>query len=136
MIACDTNVLVRFLVSDDPEQTRLAFELFSRATADERVFIGTVVLVETWWVTTRAYGISVEQVSGVFERLCHASTVTVEARSAVMRALEAARSGADFADALIAITASRAGSTHTVTFDRRAVKGAGMTLLDDRFLNR
>lgn len=135
MIACDTDVLVRLLVGDDASQTALAQRLFAQATVDEPVFISTIVLVETWWVTTRSYGIAPERVADSFDGLCSASDTRIEARESVLTALRAVRSGADFADALIAETATKAGSTDTLTFDHGAANRAGMTSLDESYFD-
>ena len=46
MIAVDTNVLVRLLTGDEPEQAAAARRLF----ASEAIWIGKTVLLETGWV--------------------------------------------------------------------------------------
>ena len=51
IVAVDTNILVRFLVADEPEQARRARELFSLNT----ILIPTTVLLETEWVLRSAY---------------------------------------------------------------------------------
>ena len=51
MIGLDTNVLVRYLVQDDPAQTRHANALIDRAAAQETaMFINHVVMCELAWV--------------------------------------------------------------------------------------
>ena len=57
MIGLDTNVLVRYLVQDDPTQTRQANALIDRAAAQETaMFINHVVMCELAWVLGRGYG--------------------------------------------------------------------------------
>ena len=51
MIAIDTNVVVRFLVNDDPEQAQRARRLIE----SEDVFLSTTALLETEWVLRVAY---------------------------------------------------------------------------------
>ena len=54
MIGLDTNVLVRYLVQDDPTQTRQANALIDRAAARETaMFINHVVMCELAWVLGR-----------------------------------------------------------------------------------
>lgn len=56
MIALDTNVLVRYLVEDDPKQSAAAARAIERATArGEEIFIGQIVLCELVWVLSHAY---------------------------------------------------------------------------------
>ena len=55
MIALDTNVVVRFLVQDDPEQAALASEVISRLAVDAPGFVSREVMVELIWVLERAY---------------------------------------------------------------------------------
>ena len=52
MLAIDTNVLVRFLTGDDPEEAATARELFAR----EQIRIAKTVLLEAEWVLRSAYG--------------------------------------------------------------------------------
>ena len=46
MIAVDTNVLLRYLLNDDPEQSPRAATLFS---GEKKILVTDVVLVETIW---------------------------------------------------------------------------------------
>ena len=64
MIGLDTNVVVRHLVQDDPIQSKVATGLFESLTPSEPGFLTTVVLVEIYWVLTRGYGISSDDVAG------------------------------------------------------------------------
>lgn len=56
MIALHTNVPVRFLVQDDPEQVSAAAEVIDEFTDADPGF-SRVVLVELVWVLERACGI-------------------------------------------------------------------------------
>ena len=63
MIGIDTNVLVRFLTQDDPEQSALASDVFERElSARNPGFIGLVVLAETVWVLQSAYDATSDEV--------------------------------------------------------------------------
>ena len=64
MIALDTNVLVRFLVQDDPEQARLATEVIDRLSDAAQGFVSREVLVELVWVLERAYRIGRVEIAG------------------------------------------------------------------------
>ncbi|AKT51877.1 PIN domain-containing protein [Arsenicicoccus sp. oral taxon 190] len=134
MIADDTNVLVRFLAGDDPHQSQLAQRLIAGASREDPIFLGSVTIVETWWVMRRVHGVTADQMVETLRRLCLDDALVLEHRQAVIRALDRAAEGADFADALIAAVATGRGCRATVTFDRKATARAGMTLLDEHYL--
>ncbi len=59
MIGLDTNVLIRYLVQDDPGQSRKATQVIvKRCTRDDPGFINRIVLCELIWVLESAYGYS------------------------------------------------------------------------------
>ncbi len=118
MIAVDTNVLVRLVVDDDPEQARRARKLFERGG----VLVTTTVLLEAAWVLTSAYGRTRAQVSRALRGVLGLDGVSTDAPAAIAQALEWHDAGLDFADALHLAGASRAISF--VTFDERLLKRA------------
>jgi predicted nucleic-acid-binding protein len=120
MIAVDTNVLVRFLVTgDDPDQSAWAKALF----ASDRTAVAHTVLLETEWVLRESFRFSRAQIAEAFVRLLGLRTVVCAGGEAVLRAIRAFEAGFDFADALHAMT-SEAGVTEFVTFDREFAKRA------------
>jgi predicted nucleic-acid-binding protein len=54
VIAIDTNMVVRFLTADDPDQFRQTARLFK----DAEIFIADSVILETEWVLRFAYDFS------------------------------------------------------------------------------
>ena len=55
----DTNVLIRFIVQDDPEQSKRATDFLKNHCSEEAPgFISMVVMCEIVWVLRRAYGYS------------------------------------------------------------------------------
>lgn len=131
MIGLDTNVVVRFLVQDDDVQSPIATRFMSRLSKERPGFISAVVLAEMTWVLSRAYKASHADISNAVEGLLRSAEIVVENTEAAWRALGAYRASAtaEFADALIAETASLAGASETVSFDGKAVRGCGMRLL-------
>ncbi|MFL0460801.1 PIN domain-containing protein [Kytococcus sedentarius] len=125
MIALDTNVLVRLLVQDDEEQSRLAREVAAGITPADPAFVAVVVWVESFWILTRAYDLPAAQVLGAFSDLLDRDEVCSEAPRAVAQAVVGARGGADFADALIDAVATGHGCAEVVSFDRRAQRRLG-----------
>ena len=132
MIAIDTNVLVRYLVDDDPGQAEVARTLLAELTSERQGFICREVIVELSWVLDRAYGFSRDQVSSVIQELAATEELSVEAADDVVRAAEECRQGGTgFSDRMIAAAARRSGATAIYTFDRRAARLSEVTLLAD-----
>lgn len=129
MIGLDTNVLVRYLAQDDDTQTSRATELVEGLDEQDRGFVCLVVLVELHWVLRTTFGVSPDEAAFIVEGLLAASWLVVQESDLVRRAVGRARTGVDFADAVIAELGTAAGCTTTVTFDRRAASHPGMTLL-------
>lgn len=129
MIGLDTDVVVRYLVQDDPHQSSLAADLMDGLSDDEPGYLSLVTLVETYWVLRRAYGVASGDAADLVERLLDARELRADRDDVVRAALPAARDGIDLADAVNGELGRAAGCTETVTFDRRAARGAGMRLL-------
>ena len=117
MIAVDTNVVVRLLVGDDPEQARRATALFAR---EPEIFIAKTVILETVWVLHGVYGFSRSEVAEAVQRLAGLPNVAVEDPEQLARALDHLGRGIDFADALH-LAASPDGARFR-TFDARLIR--------------
>lgn len=132
MIALDTNVLVRFLVQDDPEQAQLATRVIDQLTDDAPGFVSREVLIELVWVLERAYRLGRPEIATALDGLLSATEMEVEGSDEVAPALELYRNdGFGFADLMIAAAARRAGATELVTFDRKATRLPGVHLIKD-----
>ena len=133
MIGLDTNILVRYIVRDDPIQTDTATRLIeTRCTADEPGFISLVVLVELVWVLGSGYKYPKPLIVSVLTKLLSVAELVVEETDMARMAQNAYETGdADFADYLIGIVHRAKGCTSTLTFDRRASRSPWHTRLDD-----
>ena len=129
MIGLDTNVVVRFLVADDPAQALVAQEVFAGLRPGAPGYLSLVVWVETYWVLTRTYGQQPGDVVAALSDLLASDEIVSEAEAEVRGALADAADGADLGDALIARAARTAGCTESVTFDKKAAKKLGFRLL-------
>lgn len=131
MIGLDTNVLIRYLTQDDPDQAARATRVVEQELkVDSPGFIGLVVLAETAWVLQRLYSATFDEIHETVTDLLGSRTIVVENRDVVARALALSKqSSCGFADAIIAASALTASCDKVVTFDRGAVR-AGMTLVD------
>ncbi len=129
MIGLDTNVLVRYLVEDDPRQAATAAKLIEKqCTEDDPGFVNRVVLCELVWVLESAYGYARATIAATIESLLRTAELEIDAVEVAWPALTAYRAGsADFSDALIGRLNRDAGCSATATFDKGAAK------LDDFF---
>jgi predicted nucleic-acid-binding protein len=131
VIGLDTNVLVRYFVKDDPEQTRLAVGLVYSLTPKEPGWVGIAAILELVWVMSRIYRVGRAQIAGILDTLLASKDIVVEQGDIAREALQRYRSGkAEFADCLVAASAKAAACTRTVTFDRIAARDAGMEILE------
>ena len=117
-ITADTNVLVRALVQDDPEQAKSASALLEQA---ELVAIPLPVLCELVWVLRRVYRFSNHDCVSAIEALLASSSVAAD-RPAVAAGLKLLAWGGDFADGVIAFGGRQLGSQQLATFDREAAR--------------
>lgn len=130
MIGLDTNVLVRYIMQDDPKQSAKASLLIESLDRDRPGFISTVAVVELYWVLTVSYALTGQQVAQALDAILRTKQFVVERADQVTRALRLFnQGGADFADCLIGCAATAAGCESTMTFDVKASKHAGMTLI-------
>ncbi|NCO16359.1 MAG: type II toxin-antitoxin system VapC family toxin, partial [Alphaproteobacteria bacterium] len=79
MIGLDTNILVRFLVQDDPMQSAAARSLLARCSVRDPAFVGREALIETVWILESAYGLAPARVAPVILGLLEAEEIVVEA---------------------------------------------------------
>ncbi len=130
MKGIDTNALVRYLVQDEPAQSRKAAAFIAKeCSADAPGLINRIVLCEVVWVLERAYQYPRIQVARALDRILRTSQFKIEDHQEAWSALREYQIGGDFADALIAAVNRRLGCECTVTFDRRAGRRSGFSLL-------
>jgi len=115
-ITADTNVLVRALVQDDPDQAQLAAEVLQQA---DLVAVPLPVLCELVWVLRRVYQFSCHDCVLAIQALIDSRSVVVD-RPAVDLGLRLLAAGGDFADGAIAMAGRALGADTFVTFDRQA----------------
>lgn len=130
MIGIDTNVLVRYLVQDDPEQASGATRFITNeCSSDEPGFINRIVLCELVWVLETAYGYARESVAIALEKTLRTAQFRIEDHQEAWASFRVYQEGADFADSLIAGVNRRWGCSRSVTFDHKAARRAGFVNL-------
>ena len=122
MKGVDTNILVRFLVGDDPVQSQKVYELFKKTEQEKgTLFVPLVVILELIWVLESAYEIPRDNIVESISDMLLMPILKFEHRSALQRVVGAARqSRCDLADLVIACSAHDQGCETVWTFDKRA----------------
>lgn len=118
MRAIDTNVIVRFLTRDDPEQAAKA----RRLIAGGEIFVASSVLLESEWVLHSAYGFAATEIVQALRAFSGLPDISLEDEPLIARALDWTEQGMDFADALHLGRAE--GCSAFVSFDRQLAKAA------------
>lgn len=130
MTGIDTNVLVRYIVQDEPEQSRKATSFIESLNEKSTGVIDLIVLIELCWVLTRAYKYDKKDVVRVIEQVLTTDCFDIEKSEIAWVALKAYKEGtADFSDYCIGLLNCSSGASHTVTFDKKAAKFKHFTLL-------
>jgi len=129
MIAIDTNVLLRILVNDSPQQTTLVKTLFS---SHQHIYISRTVLLETEWVLRATYKIQSTEIQEAFTKLANNNRFVLENKPQLTQALNYYQNGMDFADALHLVNLPI--ETTLYTFDKKFVKSANKMQADIELL--
>jgi predicted nucleic-acid-binding protein len=130
--AVDTNILLRSIVRDDPEQTPKARAYFSaQRQAGVMVYINLIVLVETVWALRQIYKYPKIEILAIVQGFLNTSGIELQESELVEKAIGYYRnSNADFSDCLILVRNQKANVADTKTFDKKAAKLPGFSLLD------
>lgn len=122
--ALDTNILVRFLVADDPTQARRVKTLFEGAEASGESFKVTLpVVLELIWVLSAVYDLSRREVLDALELLTELPILELEDPDSIHRLIHFGRaSRADLPDLLIGLAGEARDCESALTLDRRLVQ--------------
>jgi predicted nucleic-acid-binding protein len=118
MLAIDTNLIVRYLTGDQPQQSRRAKALIDSGP----VYVCKTVLLETERVLRSVFGFTPTEIAQALNDFAGLPSVILEDAAIIAKALDWMASGMDFADALHLANAQ--GSEAFVTFDRSLAKKA------------
>jgi predicted nucleic-acid-binding protein len=116
-LVVDTNVLIRAVVADDPEQARVAAEALSDA---ESIAVAIPCLCEFVWVLRRVYGFEAGAAAQAIRALMSVGKVQMN-RPAVEAGLSVLGAGGDFADGVIGYEGAWLGGDVFASFDKKAV---------------
>ncbi|SFG37074.1 Predicted nucleic-acid-binding protein, contains PIN domain [Novosphingobium sp. CF614] len=116
-ITADTNILVRAVTEDDPEQGPMARKMITEA---ELLAVTLPALCEMCWVLRRSYKFGNNDVAAAIRLLLDADNVALD-RLPVEAGLAILDVGGDFADGVIAYEGQWLGGEVFVSFDKKAV---------------
>jgi predicted nucleic-acid-binding protein len=119
VIGLDTNVLVRYLIQDDPAQALLATKLIEENCSKHSPGrLSLVVLCELVWVLSGAYRYPKKTIVDALAQLLITSELEVENEQVARLSLDAYKNGAaDYADYVIGFSNKTSGCVVTYTFD-------------------
>lgn len=115
MRAVDTNVIVRLIVRDDPQQTAAAERFIEKGA-----WVSTLALAEAVWVLDSVYRLAPPELARMVEMLIRHRDLVIEDSETVTQALalSRARPALGFSDCLMLQLARKAGHLPLGTFDR------------------
>jgi predicted nucleic-acid-binding protein len=124
MIGLDTNVVLRYLLQDDPKQTRQANQIVDRQLSEQNPgFISLATVLEIVWVLRSLLKQNLSQIASHLENLLAADSFEVQNEQQVFEAVFALkRNTGEFEDALIGALNAWAGCSYTWTFDQKAAR--------------
>jgi predicted nucleic-acid-binding protein len=125
MIGLDTNVIVRYLVQDEPKQSGQANRIIEKAVTDGKILhISQITLCEIVWVLERCYRVSRKELINVLKQLLQTQKIRVEQDAVSRQALIdfEHHEGVDFTDCLIGRQNASNDCSFTYTFDKKAAK--------------
>jgi predicted nucleic-acid-binding protein len=124
MIGLDTNVILRYLLQDDPKQARQANQIVDRQLSEQTPgFISLATVLEIVWVMRSLLKQNPSQIASHLENLLVADSLEVQNEQQVFEAVFALKRGTgEFEDALIGALNAWAGCAYTLTFDRKAAR--------------
>ena len=134
----DTNVLVRFVVQDDKNQSALASEFIEdRCSSENPAAISLIVLCEFVWVLSFSYKYSRQQIAATLKQLLLTDCFDVAKYDLAWAAmLDYSIGEGDYADCVIARINKMNGAETTVTFDKKAARNILFTLLTSQSVSR
>jgi len=127
----DTNVLIRYLVQDDPKQARAAEKFIIQfANSEATLFIPISVTLESEWVLRSVYLFSKESIIEVFISLLETREMQFQDEASVERAIFLFREhNVDFADCLHVATAFTHDYLPMMSFDKQASRVEGIEVI-------
>jgi len=133
-VFADTNLFLRYLTNDVPEQANAVESLLSRAAAGEVALVtNSLVLAEIVWTLESFYGLSRAEIQEKATAIINTPGLAVPEADLILQALaDYVHHNVDFIDGYNHAWMLQHGATHIYTFDRRHFSRlAGITVHPD-----
>ena len=131
MTGLDTNIVLRYLLQDDPRQSPLANRVVEgQLTTENPGFINIVAILEIVWVLRSLLKRTPAEIAAHLEQLLAADTLNVQNENQVFEAAFALKCGTgEFEDVLLGAIDAWKGCAHTLTLDRRTLRSPHFQLV-------
>jgi len=132
MIGIDTNILVRYFLQDDPEQSKIVTGFFENKISEENpAFINIIILCELVWVLEASYKIQKQKLVELLEKILITKQFIVQSPDIVWLSLsDYKKNKADFSDCLIGRINQAQECAYTVSFDDSCKKLESFKVLE------
>ena len=119
----DTDVLLRYLLGDIPEQSEVVDRYLLQAKENKiKLLVPALAIVEAFYVLGRLYKKPKDEISRVLSSVINTHYISVEDRGVLIEALETiAEHNISFVDSLIMIMA-KTKNHQLLTFDKKLQK--------------
>jgi predicted nucleic-acid-binding protein len=120
----DTNIILRYLLQDDPKQTKLVNQIVDHQLNEQNPgFINLATVLEIVWVLRSLFKRDPSEIALHIESLLAVDSFEVQNEQQVFEAAFALKRGVgEFEDALIGALNAWAGCSRTWTFDQKATR--------------
>lgn len=119
----DTNVIVRFLVADDPENYKKSLQIFSDINDGKiKALLLDAVVAETVYVLLKMYKVSKEKIAEKLLAIARNKHIVINQKPNVISALEMySKTNFDFIDCLVKSYAEN-NDLELVSFDKKLIR--------------
>lgn len=133
MYGLDTNVLIRYLLRDDPVQAEQARTTIENAVqSGDSVVISLLTMLESEWVLRSCASLDKRAVISTFRMLLETRDIRIEQEETLEEALYLyENNNTDFADCIMAARYARLGCSAMLTFDKKASQLPGVVAISD-----
>jgi len=125
----DTNVILRFLLKDNPAQLEQAKKWFKQAeNGTIKLIVSPVVVAESCFVLESFYKVKRNEIADKFQVLLATRWLKVETRSALLGMWDYYKIGLHFVDSFLTTLAKEAGGK-VLSFDKRLISKASKQII-------
>jgi predicted nucleic-acid-binding protein len=122
MLAADTNILARYLLDDDKNQSPLAARFLNHFSKKGTLYFSPFMLMELAWLL-KAKGLERQEIVSILEKLVDTDGVLIGQKNVVISALHNYRKhNISFSDSMIVADADINANANTATFDNGIIK--------------